>query len=449
MVRSDFGHDFQWGVSSAAFQTEGVCDADGKGPSIWDTFAGKKGKIKYNHRAHTACDFYNRYQTDIALIKEMHIPNFRFSLSWPRILPEGTGRFNAQGMDFYERLVDHCLAQGITPWITLYHWDLPQALQDKGGWTNRDVLGWLEAYAERVVRRLGDRVRHWMVLNEPAVFTGAGYFFGVHAPGLTGLRNFFPAAHHAALAMGHIGRLLRAETKNARIGSTFSCSSIHAASSRRRDVDAAKRADALINRLFIEPILGMGYPTADLKALAGIERYMMAGDETQLPFDFDFIGIQNYTREVIRHSYFVPYLQARLVPAKKRHVPLVTEMGWEVYPEAIYEMIKQFNAYPNIPDIYITENGAAFADVVEGGAVHDRLRIQYLKDHLAQVLRAKREGLNIHGYFIWTLTDNFEWAEGYHPRFGLVHVDFETQQRTMKDSGKWYGSFLANSIFAE
>ncbi|SEK95460.1 GH1 family beta-glucosidase [Parapedobacter koreensis] len=446
MVKADFGRDFQWGVSSAAFQTEGVCDADGKGPSIWDTFTSKKGKIKLNHHARTACDFYNRYEADIDLIKGMYIPNFRFSLSWPRILPEGIGRHNTQGMDFYERVVDHCLAQGITPWITLYHWDLPQSLQDKGGWTNRDVLSWLEEYAACVVKCLGDRVGHWMVLNEPAVFTGAGYFFGVHAPGLTGLRNFFPAAHHAALAMGHIGKLLRSETKNARIGTTFSCSSIHPASSSKRDMDAAKRADALINRLFIEPILGLGYPTTDLKALAGIERYMAAGDEARLPFDFDFIGIQNYTREMIRHSYFVPYLRAQLVPAKKRRVPLLTEMGWEVYPEAIYEMIKQFNAYPNIPDIYITENGAAFADVVENGAVHDDLRIRYLKDHLAQVLRAKREGLNIHGYFIWTLMDNFEWAEGYHARFGLVHLDFDTQQRTVKDSGKWYGDFLADAV---
>ncbi|MGK6351082.1 GH1 family beta-glucosidase [Parapedobacter sp. DT-150] len=445
MVKADFGSDFQWGVSSAAFQTEGAWDEADKGLSIWDVFSSKKGKVKHVHDARTACDFYNQYRDDVALIKGMHIPNFRFSLSWPRIFPDGVGRYNARGMDFYERLVDHCLEQGIVPWVTLYHWDLPQALQDKGGWTNRDVLDWISEYAARAVKSLGDRVQHWMVLNEPAVFTGAGYFFGVHAPGLTGLRNFFPAAHHAALAMGTVGRLMRAEMSRARIGTTFSCSSIHPYSSRWRDVDAAKRADALINRLFIEPVLGLGYPTADLKALGGIESYVRAGDEVLLPFDFDFIGIQNYTRELVRHSYFVPYLQAQLVPAKKRKVPLITEMGWEVYPESIYEMINKFSAYPNVPDIYITENGAAFPDTVESGAVHDALRIQYLQDHLAQVLRAKREGLNVHGYFVWTLLDNFEWAEGYHPRFGLVHVDFETQRRIVKDSGKWYGSFLADN----
>ncbi|SFC22271.1 beta-glucosidase [Parapedobacter composti] len=443
MVKDDFGQDFVWGVSSAAFQTEGAWDADGKGISIWDTFTLRKGKIKGRQHAREACDFYHRYQEDVMLIKQMSIPNFRFSLSWPRILPHGTGAYNARGMDFYDRLVDHCLEQGIVPWVTLYHWDLPQALQDRGGWTNRDMLSWLEEYAVCAAKRLGDRVRHWMVLNEPAVFTGAGYFFGVHAPGLTGIRNFFPAAHHAALAMGHVGRLLRAELPHASLGSTFSCSSIHPFSTHPRDANAARRADALINRLFIEAVLGLGYPVADLKALAGIERYMQAGDDTALPFDFDFIGLQCYTREVVASSLFVPYIQAKLVPAQKRRVPLTT-MGWEVYPQCLYEVIRQFNAYPNMPKLYITENGAAFPDDVVNGQVDDDLRRRYLQAHLGQVLRAKQEGLNIHGYFVWTLTDNFEWAEGYHARFGLVHVDFQTQRRIIKASGRWYGDFLGS-----
>ncbi len=444
MIEADFGADFEWGVSTAAFQTEGAWDADGKGPSIWDTFTRQKGKIKNGNCADLACDFYHRYHTDVAFVKQMHIPNFRFSLSWPRILPNGIGAPNDKGLDFYDRLIDHCLEQGIMPWITLYHWDLPQALQDKGGWANRDVVSWLTEYAACVANRYGDRVKRWMVLNEPTVFTGAGYFFGVHAPGLTGLRNFFPAAHHAALAMGQVGRLLRVEIPKASVGSTFSCSSIHSASSRRRDVEAAKRADALINRLFIEPILGMGYPVTDLPALKGIEKYMRTGDDVLLPFDFDFIGIQNYTREVVSHSYFVPYLKARICPAKRRGVQSLTEMGWEVYPESIYEMIRKFSAYPNVPDIYVTENGAAFPDTVISGQVADHQRVAYLQSHLAQVLRAKQEGHNVHGYFVWTLTDNFEWSEGYHPRFGLVHVDFETQQRILKDSGKWYGQFLSS-----
>ncbi len=444
MEVADFGKDFSWGVSTAAFQTEGACDADGKGPSIWDTFTTRRGKVKGGQHARFACEFYQRYPEDIALVKRLHIPNFRFSLSWARIMPEGTGRPNPKGLDFYDRLVDHCLEQGITPWVTLYHWDLPQALQDRGGWTNRDVLHWFERYAACAADRLGDRVKHWMVLNEPTVFTGAGYFFGVHAPGLSGLRNFFPAAHHAALAMGHIGRLLRSDVRGASVGSTFSCSSVHPYSAKPADVAAARRADALINRLFIEAVLGMGYPVADLRALAGIEKYMRGDDERLLPFDFDFIGIQNYTREVIRHSYFVPYLQARLVPAKARNVTRLTETGWEVYPDALYEMIRQFAAYPNIPKLYVTENGAAFPDTVKDGHIHDTQRTAYLQDHLAQVLRAKRDGLDVHGYFVWTLTDNFEWAEGYHARFGLVHVDHATQRRIIKDSGRWYGDFLAS-----
>jgi len=443
MVNADFGADFQWGVSSAAFQTEGAWATDGKGPSIWDTFTNRKGKIKGGQHAQTACDFYHRYREDISLVRQLHIPNFRFSVAWPRIFPEGVGQPNPKGLDFYNRVVDDCLEQGITPWVTLYHWDLPQALQEKGGWTNRDILSWMEDYAGTVVRHLGDRVKRWMVLNEPTVFTGAGYFFGVHAPGMTGLRNFFPAAHHAALAMGRVGRLIRSEMDDAEIGTTFSCSSIHPVSSRPRDVKAATRADALINRLFIEPILGLGYPIHSLKALAGIEKYMQAGDEKALPFDFDFIGIQNYTREVVASSFFVPYLRARLVPAAKRDVLGVTEMGWEVYPAAIYEMIEKFSAYPNLPKLYITENGVAFPDAVVDEQVKDPKRQQYLMDHLAQVLRAKQDGLNVHGYFVWTLTDNFEWAEGYHPRFGLVHVDFETLKRTVKDSGYWYASFLS------
>lgn len=443
MVRAEFGSEFEWGVSSAAFQTEGAWDAEGKGHSIWDVFTGRKGKIKDAQHARIACNFYHCYREDIALVRALNIPNFRFSVAWPRIFPAGVGQPNPKGMDFYERMVDHCLELGITPWLTLYHWDLPQALQDKGGWTNRDILFWMEEYAGYVTRRLGDRVKHWMVLNEPAVFTGAGYFFGVHAPGLTGLRNFFPAAHHAALAMGQTGRLIRSEVRGAQIGTTFSCSSIHPASGGERDVKAAIRADALINRLFIEPILGMGYPIDDLKALRGIEKYMQVGDEKALPFDFDFIGIQNYTREVVASSFFVPYLQARLVPAAKRKVPGITAMGWEVFPPAIYEMIKKFSAYPGIPKLFVTENGAAFPDQVVSGRVKDQQRLSYLQDHLGQVLRAKREGLNVHGYFVWTLTDNFEWAEGYHAPFGLVHVDFATQQRTVKDSGHWYASFLS------
>jgi beta-glucosidase len=441
MNKEQFGEEFKWGVSTAAFQVEGSCDADDKGPSIWDTFTARKKAIKDGHHAGTACEFYKDFERDVALIKQLNIPNFRFSISWSRILPMGTGTPNQKGIDFYNNLIDHCLEQGIEPWPTLYHWDLPQALEDRGGWTNREVIGWFAAYVEVCGRYFGDRIKHWIVMNEPMVFTGAGYFLGVHAPGRTGLKNFLPAVHHAVLSIAEGGRVLRKFCPKAQIGTTFSCTWVEPYSGKARDVAAAARAHTLFNRLYIEPLLGMGYP-GNVPVLKKIQRYYYPGDEDRMPFDFDFIGLQNYTREVVQYSLLTPYLHAKLVKAENRKVPL-TDMKWEVYPPAIYQVIKQFSQYPRIRNIYITENGAAFPDVLtDEGVVDDTQRKQYLKDHIAQVLRAKQEGLPVHGYFVWTLTDNFEWAEGYHPRFGLVYVDFESQKRIVKSSGRWYAEFL-------
>jgi beta-glucosidase len=436
-----FGDNFLWGVSTAAFQTEGSCDADGKGPSIWDTFTAQKGKVLNNENAATACDFYSQYKKDIDLIKELNIPNFRFSIAWSRILPAGTGEINQAGIDHYNRVINYCVEQGIEPWVTLYHWDLPQALEDRGGWINREVVNWFTNYAAICAKNFGDRVKYWMVMNEPAVFTGAGYFFGIHAPGKRGLRKFLPAVHHAVLAMGAGGRVLREYLPQAIIGTTFSCSHIEPYSNKPNNIAAAKRADALINRLFIEPILGLGYPN-DIAALKGLNKYVLKGDSANMPFHFDFIGLQNYTREIVRYSFFTPYLGAKLVKAEKRSVPL-TEMKWEVYPPAMYEVIKKFNAYPQIKQLMITENGAAFPDKLVDGKVNDVARAKYIHDNLEQVLKARNEGYNVSGYFVWTLTDNFEWAEGYHPRFGLIYIDFETQQRTIKASGYWYKDFLS------
>ncbi|RCH55236.1 beta-glucosidase [Mucilaginibacter hurinus] len=436
-----FGEDFVWGVSTAAFQTEGACDADGKGQSIWDTFTARKGKVLNGDKAHTACDFYHTYKRDIDLVKQLNVPNFRFSIAWSRILPNGTGEVNTAGINHYHQVIDYCIEQGIEPWVTLYHWDLPQALENRGGWTNRDVVDWFSNYTEVCAKSYGTKVKNWMVMNEPSVFTGAGYFLGIHAPGRSGLKNFLPAVHHAVLCMVAGGRLLRKLCPQAQIGTTFSCSYIEPYSTRPRDIGAAKRANALINRLFIEPILGLGYPVNDLPVLNKLKKYMHPGDEDNMHFDFDFIGIQNYTREIVKYSFFTPYIGATLVKAEKRKVQL-TDMKWEVYPPAIYHMLKQFNAYPQIRKLYITENGAAFPDRVNDGKVEDPKRVEFLQTHLQQVLKAKQEGYNVSGYFVWTLTDNFEWAEGYHPRFGLVYVDFNTQQRIIKASGKWYAAFL-------
>jgi beta-glucosidase len=439
--RKLFGDDFIWGVSVAALQIEGACDADGKGESIWDVFSAKKGKILNGDVPSKACDFYNQYQQDINLIKHLNIPCFRFSISWTRIFPNGIGEINQAGIDFYNRVINYCLEKGVEPWVTIYHWDLPHALELKGGWTNRDIIGWFKEFTTVCAQSFGDRVKNWMVMNEPGVFTGAGYFLGIHAPGRTGLKSFLPAIHHAVLCMAEGGRLLRNIVPDARIGTTFSCSYIEPYSDRSKDINAAKRVDALLNRLFIEPVLGLGYPVNEVSALKGITKYFQPGDEDAMKFDFDFIGVQNYTREIVKNSFFTPYVGASLVKAEKRGVPL-TNMKWEVYPPSIYQMIKKFNSYPQIKNIIVTENGAAFPDQVTDGEVNDPKRVAYLQSYLQQVLKAKNEGLKVNGYFIWTLTDNFEWAEGYHPRFGLIHINFETQQRIVKSSGQWYAGFL-------
>jgi beta-glucosidase len=325
----------------------------------------------------------------------------------------------------------------------VYHWDLPQTLEDKGGWTNRSIIEWFSEFVTVCANSFGDRVKHWMVLNEPMVFTGAGYFLGVHAPGKKRLKNFLPAAHHAVLCQAQGGRILRRLVLNAHIGTTFSCSQITPFRKNKRDKATAIKVDALLNRLFIEPALGLGYPTEDAPILKKLKPYILTNDMENCRFNFDFIGLQNYTREKVKYSLLVPYIRAKIVNASKRNVK-TTLMDWEVYPPSIYQMIKKFSAYSEIKKIIITENGAAFEDHLKHENIEDKERLNYLQKYLDQVLNAKKEGLNIHGYFVWTFTDNFEWAEGYFPRFGLVYVDFKTLKRTIKASGKWFSKFLSN-----
>lgn len=440
--KDQFGDDFLWGVSTAAFQIEGAHDADGKGSSIWDVFTSQKGKIKNGHHALTACDFYNSYQTDIDLIQELNIPNFRFSISWPRIMPTGVHPVNQAGIDYYNNIIDSLLASGIQPWITLYHWDLPHVLETKGGWTNRESVSWFSQYVDICAQYFGDRVKNWMVINEPSVFTGAGYFLGIHAPGKKGISNYLKAMHHVTLATAAGAKILRNRIPDANIGTTFSCTHIEPATETPKDIEAAKRVDTLLNRTFIEPILGLGYPQADLPVLKKLNNYILEDDLNNLSFDFDFIGLQCYTREVVKSSMLIPYIGAELISAEKRNV-ISTDMGWEVYPAALYHVLKKFNAYKGIKKIIITENGAAFPDILTNGKVYDIKRTHYIQDHLEQILKARKDGLNVEGYFVWSLTDNFEWAEGYNARFGLIHVDFETQQRTIKHSGLWFKDFLS------
>lgn len=440
--KNQFGEDFLWGVSTAAFQIEGAHDADGKGASIWDVFTTQKGKIKNGHHALTACDFYNSYQDDIHLIQELNIPNFRFSISWPRIMPSGIHPINQAGIDYYNTIIDSLLEKKIEPWVTLYHWDLPQALELKGGWINRESVSWFSDYVAVCAQHFGDRVKNWIIINEPSVFTGAGYFLGIHAPGKKGISNYLKAMHHVTLSTTAGAKIVRNKIPNANIGTTFSCTHIEPATQSAKDIEAAKRVDTLLNRTFIEPILGLGYPQKDLPVLKKLNSYILNDDLNNLHFDFDFIGLQCYTREVVKAAMLIPYIGAELVSAEKRKV-ISTEMGWEVYPPALYHVLKKFNEYKGIKKIIITENGAAFADTVTNGKVFDIKRTHYIQDHLEQILKAKKDGLNVEGYFVWSLTDNFEWAEGYNARFGLIHIDFETQKRTIKNSGLWFKDFLS------
>jgi len=438
-----FGEDFLWGVACASYQVEGAWDADGKGPSVWDDFTHQKGKIKDGSNGDVAVDFYNNYKDDIALSKSMNLDVFRFSLSWSRIFPSGVDSVNQKGIEFYHNVIDECHAQGIEPWVTLYHWDLPLALEEQGGWTDRMILDAFIDYVTFCAKEYGSKVKNWMIMNEPAAFVGLGYMMGYHAPGKKGVTKFLKATHHACLAMAEGGRIIRAEVENANVGSTFSCSSIEPYKGKTKNNKAVAKFDAMLNRLYIEPALGLGYPYDAFPVFKRIEKYFEKGDEERLKFDFDFIGIQNYFRMVVKRSWFPPLIWAKEVPALKRYVP-VNEMNFEIYPEGIYKMLKKFGAYGGVKRIIVTENGVCVTDSLENGQVHDEERIQFFKDYLGQVLKAKNEGIPVDGYFVWSLTDNFEWSEGYEPRFGLIYVDYPTQKRYMKDSGKWFKSQLEN-----
>jgi beta-glucosidase len=431
-----FGSDFLWGTASAAYQTEGAWNEDGRGISIWDVFS-QKGKIKKGENGNIATDFYHHYKEDIQLAKDMNFDVFRFSISWSRILPKGTGEINPKGIEFYHQVIDECLRQGLQPWVTLYHWDLPQALQNQGGWANRKVIDWFREYTKLCANEFGPKVKHWMVFNEPAAFLGLGYLVGYHAPGKRNVKAFLKATHYSCLALAEGGRTLRKNIPDATIGTTFSCSSVDAFNGKSKHTKAVKRMDAMLNRLYIEPSLGMGYPTNDLRFLKKINKYKLPGDDELVKFDFDFIGLQNYFRVVVKRSPLIPLVWGKQISAKHRSVTF-NEMGFEIYPEGIYRILKQFTQYKSIKNIVITENGVCVKDTLVDNQIHDQARIDFFRNYLGQVLKAKNEGIPITGYLVWSLTDNFEWTEGYEPRFGLVYLDYKTQKRFLKDSGKWF-----------
>lgn len=441
LKKEDFGKDFCWGVSTSAYQIEGAYRKKGKGLSIWDIFTQNPANIKDGTNANKSCKHVKHYEKDISLLKKLNIPNYRLSISWPRIIPYGTGDINIKGIDFYDRLIDRCLEKNITPWITLYHWDLPNILELKGGWTNRDILQWFSEYTKIVAMKFGDRVKNWLILNEPLTFTGTGYFLGYHAPGRKGLDSFLPAMHHSMLCQGIGARILKNVVSDAKIGTTVSTTQIDAFSQGKNDLATQKRFDLIFNRLFIEPLLGLGYPVKEFPLLKKLERYIHEKDEKNLVYKFDFIGVQNYTREVVKYVPYIPYVKGKIIKATDRNVS-TTQMGWEIYPQALYNMLHKLNAYGKIKEMIVTENGASFSDSVQDLRIHDPQRIDFLQKHMEQVLRARKDGINVNGYFVWTLLDNFEWAEGYTQRFGLVYVNFKNRKRYVKDSGYWFANFL-------
>lgn len=438
---SDFGN-FLWGAATAAYQIEGAHDKDGKGPSIWDKFSAR-GKIKHGHKGDQACDHYHRWQTDIEIMQSLRLQAYRFSISWPRVLPDGTlaGGVNGPGLDFYKKLCERLLKANIRPFVTLYHWDLPQALEQKGGWTNRETAGHFADYAGLLAKELGGLVNDWIVLNEPLIFTLLGYGLGHHAPGRYGVGKFLAASHHAMLAQGLAARALAAQNSAFNIGTTISTLAGHAASQKARDVLALDRQDAFFNRLYVDPVFGRDYPWITLPFLRKLERWILPDDMDTVRYPFAFLGINHYSRAVARRAWWMPYVRFRQKrPARGAER---TDMGWEVHPPGLYQVLKQFGEYPEIPALYVTENGAAYPDTVApDGSVHDAHRTRYLQDYIAQALRAKQDGVNLKGYFAWSLFDNLEWKEGYSKRFGIVHVDFATQKRTVKDSGLWYRDFI-------
>jgi beta-glucosidase len=439
-VKADFGPDFKWGVAASSYQTEGDWNLDGKSESNWDYFSRIPGKIENGENADVAADFYHRYSEDIDLIKAMNFKIFRFSVSWPRILPAGTGAVNSKGLDFYHKVIDKCLSVGIEPWITIYHWDMPQVLEAQGGWANRKIIDWFSEYVDILTREYGSKVKNWIVMNEQLAFTGNGYMNGVFAPGRKSLGAFMKSVHYSVLCNAEGGRIIRKNVPGANIGTTLANTYVESIDQKEKNIEAAARMDAIMNRLFIEPCLGLGYPENTVPLLKKLKSLYEDGDEEEMVFDFDFIGIQYYYRTVAKKS-IMPGMRAKEIMTSERGVP-VNVMGGEIYPEGLYQILKKFSQYKGIRNLIVTENGTCVPDKLENERIHDKDRIDYFKNHLSAVLKAKREGVNVNGYFVWSPTDNFEWDKGYSPRFGLVYVDFETLERYIKDSGFWFMEFL-------
>ncbi len=432
----NFPAGFVWGAATASYQIEGAWNEDGKGESIWDRFSHTPGKVEAGDTGDVACDHYHRWRDDVALMKRMGLDAYRFSISWPRILPAGRGEVNQAGIDFYSQLVDALLESGIEPYVTLYHWALPQLLQDEGGWAERVVVDAFVEYADVVSQALGDRVKNWITLNEPWVSAFLGYEHGIHAPGHTDLDEAIAASHHLLLSHGRAVPVIRQNCADAKVGITLNLGPQEPASPSIADRKAATWTDGYINRWFLDPLVGRGYPQDMVEGWNNSMDFLQSGDLDEIAVLLDFLGVNYYTRGINRSSEISEEENApRTVFPNDEH----TEMDWEVYPEGLYNMLGRLHLEYNFPTIYITENGAAFIDEVGADKqIDDPARLSYIKRHLDMVNKAIQIGAPVKGYFVWSLFDNFEWALGYSKRFGIVYVDYETQERIFKSSAKWY-----------
>jgi beta-glucosidase len=445
-----FPKGFFWGTSTAAYQIEGAWNEDGKGESIWDRFAHTPGKIKNGDTGDLACDSYHRSSEDLAFLRAMNLNSYRFSISWPRLQPAGSGPVNSKGIDYYSRLVDALLEARIRPFVTLYHWDLPQALEDAGGWPARDTASHFANYVDLVARALGDRVSDWMLFNEPLAFTYRGYLEGSYAPGRQSLLDFLRASHTVNRAQAAGFRALKATRPSARVGTAFSMSPCEPATGSEEDRLAAERAHAITNLWFLEPALKGRYPEA-LVFTSETAMGVKSGDLDQMRAPLDFIGINLYYRTIASAPTAferISHAQQWLFPVKMtggQQGPK-TDNGWEVWPPALYDIVMRITRDFNRPPIEITENGCAYNDGPNAsGVIRDTRRIEYHRQYLQALARAIADGADVRGYHAWTLLDNFEWAEGFSQRFGLAYVDFKTQRRALKESGRWYAKVAAEN----
>lgn len=429
-----FPRDFIWGASTSSYQIEGAWNADGKGESVWDRFTHRSGRILDGSTGDIACDHYHRYIEDAELLSQLGVGAYRFSISWPRILPRGRGKIEPRGIAFYDRLVDELLSRGITPFATLFHWDLPQALEEVGGWRRRDTARHFADYAAILADRLGDRVRHWITLNEPLSVVGAGYLAGTHAPGRRSLRAAAQATHTFLLAHGLASRAIRAARLQATIGIANSFSPVYP--DRHIDRRVARRISAVLNELFMDPLFRGHYPAVLAPLIHTINRGIRSSDWDIIQGKPDFVGVNHYSRFIARRT-LLPFIGFRFLRPLYEQV-LFTDMDWEVYPPGFYRILQWIRRRYGNPRILVTENGAAWDEPVLERRVRDHRRIDYLRRYLRELARALSEGQNIGGYFVWSLLDNFEWQYGYSRRFGLVHVDYETGERVPKDSFYYY-----------